>query len=550
MINGNDLISGGIMLNFIDRFEQAFHYSPIGMALVSLEGNWIKVNPALSKIMGYREEEFLSITFQDVTYPEDIEADINQVQELIKGKKDNYEMEKRYIHKNGSIVWALLSVSIVREGNEPLYLISQVQNITGRKQLELDLKESEEKFRMLLTFSPDPILVHDGEMIIYANKSAADLVGTTVEEIEGESIKDFIDPTKLADANRLIQDILVHNKPFLDIEAKLRSKRGKTIDTVFSAIPINFMEKKAILLSYRDITDRKKMEQALRESEERYRRLVENSPLGILVHQNHIIKYANSTALQLLGTTDSKDIIGLHIRNIIHPDYRMIVTRRIKDIEKNGQYTPPLYEKLIRFDGKEIDAEVSGIPIQINGESAVQMVFWDVTEKKKEEDLIRYRAYHDTLTDLPNRLKFQLDIEEEINQDTMFTIMYLDLHGLKQVNDAYGHQAGDLTLIKVTARLTGALGSVGLIYRLGGDEFAIVLSGHKNDKEIRELATSIAEVIKQPIYIGNTIVRFTTSIGVVYYPNHGVEIELLLRHADMAMYHAKKTHTLFKIYDE
>jgi diguanylate cyclase (GGDEF)-like protein/PAS domain S-box-containing protein len=414
------------MLNFINRFEQAFFYSPIGMALVSLDGNWLKVNPALTKITGYTEEEILSMTFQDITFPDDLEADVSQVQQLVEGKKDFYEMEKRYIHKSGNLVWALLSVSIVREGDKSIYLIAQIQDITESKRLKLHLTESEE----------------------------------------------------------------------------------------------------------------------------RYRRLVEHSPLGILVHQKGMIQYANSTALELLGTEDTKEIIGVHIHTFIHLDDRRLVSRRIESVEKNKQIAPSIYIKLIRFDGQEIDAEVIGIPIQLNGQSAVQVVFRDVTERKKEEDLIRYRAYHDTLTDLPNRLKFQIDLEEEINKDTTFTIMYLDLHGLKTVNDAYGHQAGDVALIKVTARLSGVLGSNGLVYRLGGDEFAIVLSGRKSDQEIAETANNIAEVIKQPIYVANTIAQITTSIGVVFYPDHGVEMDVLLRHADIAMYHAKKINTVFKIYDQ
>lgn len=291
------------------------------------------------------------------------------------------------------------------------------------------------------------------------------------------------------------------------------------------------------------------MEQALKESEDRYRQLVDYSPLGILVHQKGVIQYANPAALQLLGITDEKLIEGIPIYDIIHPDFRLIVSRRIKNIEDNGIYEPTLYEKFVRIDGQEIDVEVSGIPTKLNGESAVQVVFWDVTEKKKEEDLIRYRAYHDTLTDLPNRLKFHLDLMEEIEKDSLFTIMYLDLHGLKSVNDEFGHQAGDMVLIKVTARLTGVLGSVGLVYRIGGDEFAIVLPGRKNDEEISVTANSIARVIQQPIYVSNSIAEISTSIGVVFYPEHGVDMELLLRHADLAMYHAKKTKTLYKIYD-
>lgn len=537
------------MLHFINRFEQAFHYSPIGMALFSLEGHCLKTNPALSKITGYLEEELLSLTFQEITHPDDLEEDLRHVQELIEGKKGSYEMEKRYIHKNGNIVWVFLSVSIFQQDDKTFYLIAQILDITEKKKLQLSLLESEERFRNLLTYSPDPILVFDGEIILYANESAAKLVDTSAEDMVGELIKRFIDPTMHDLVQIRSQEIIKQNKHLLDFDLKIRSKNGRTVDTVFSAVPISYMEKKAILVSYRDITERKKMEQALKESEDRYRQLVEYSPLGIIVHQKGVIKYANPTALQLLGITNEKLKEGILINTIVHPDFRLIVSRRIRNIEENRRYEPTLYEKFIRLDGQEIDVEVNGIPTQLNGESAVQVVFWDVTEKKKEEDLIRYRAYHDTLTDLPNRLKFHLDLMEEMEKDSLFTIMYLDLHGLKSVNDEHGHQAGDMVLIKVTARLTGVLGSVGLVYRLGGDEFAIVLPGRKNDEEISETANSIARVIQQPIYVANSIAEISTSIGVVFYPDHGVDMELLLRHADLAMYHAKKTKTLYKIYD-
>ncbi|MFD1779853.1 PAS domain S-box protein [Fredinandcohnia salidurans] len=537
------------MLHFINRFEQAFHYSPIGMALFSLEGLCLKTNPALSKITGYLEEELLSLTFQEITHPDDLEEDLRHVQELIEGKKGSYEMEKRYFHKNGDIVWVFLSVSIFQQDEKTHYLIAQILDITEKKKLQLSLLESEERFRNLLTYSPDPILVFDGEIILYANESAAKLVDTSVEDMVGENIRKFIDPSMHDLFQIRSQDILNHNEHLLDFDLKIRSKNGRTVDTVFSAVPIAYMEKRAILVSYRDITIRKKMEQELTESEDRYRQLVEYSPLGILVHQKGVIKYANPTALQLLGITNAELLEGIQISNIVHPEFRLIVSRRIKNIEENREYEPTLYEKFIRLDGQEIDVEVSGIPTQLNGESAVQVVFWDVTEKKKEEDLIRYRAYHDTLTDLPNRLKFQLDLMEEMEKDSMFTIMYLDLHGLKSVNDSNGHQAGDMVLIKVTSRLTGVLGSIGLVYRLGGDEFAIVLPGRKSEEEISETANSIARVIQQPIYVANSIAEISTSIGVVFYPDHGVDMELLLRHADLAMYHAKKTKTLYKIYD-
>jgi PAS domain S-box-containing protein len=116
------------------RFYQAFTHAPIGMALVSLTGGWIKVNHSLCVLLGYQEQEFLSLTFQQITHPEDLDRDLEYVDELINGHIDTYEMEKRYFHKKGNIIWALLKVSAVRnDQGEPLYFVSQIKDITEEK---------------------------------------------------------------------------------------------------------------------------------------------------------------------------------------------------------------------------------------------------------------------------------------------------------------------------------------------------------------------------------------------------------------------------------
>jgi diguanylate cyclase (GGDEF)-like protein len=163
--------------------------------------------------------------------------------------------------------------------------------------------------------------------------------------------------------------------------------------------------------------------------------------------------------------------------------------------------------------------------------------------------LIRYRAYFDTLTDLPNRHKFQLDFVEEINKDQTFTILYLDLEGVKEINDTYGRQAGDMVLIKVAARLSGTIGQKGLVYRMNGDEFSVVVPGHLADDELRDMAEGICRIVTQPISTSNTTVQISVSIGVVFYPNDGVEMDMILRHADMAVSHAKNSKTIYKKYN-
>src|SRR5882724_7581051 len=122
-----------------ERFRRSFDDAPIGLALVSLEGRWLRVNRALCEIVGYGEAELLATDFQTITHPEDLQADLNFVHSLIAGKIRDYKMEKRYFHIHGHIVHVLLSVSLVRDsGGEPLYFVSQIQDITGRKQREAE----------------------------------------------------------------------------------------------------------------------------------------------------------------------------------------------------------------------------------------------------------------------------------------------------------------------------------------------------------------------------------------------------------------------------
>jgi PAS domain S-box-containing protein len=120
-----------------EQFRRTFDYSAIGMALVSLQGQWLRVNSQLTSIIGYSPEEFIELSFQDITHPEDLDTDMKYVKQMLDGERDSYQMEKRYIHKNGEIVWTVLSVSIVKDAlGNPLHFVSQITNITERKVAE------------------------------------------------------------------------------------------------------------------------------------------------------------------------------------------------------------------------------------------------------------------------------------------------------------------------------------------------------------------------------------------------------------------------------
>jgi diguanylate cyclase (GGDEF)-like protein/PAS domain S-box-containing protein len=147
------------------RFKGAFDYSAIGMALVSIAGKWLKANVSLCKMLGYSEEELLAKTFQDITHPDDLQTNLNLMRKLLAGEIETYRMEKRYFHKQGQIIWILLSVTVVKDNDDsPLYFIAQIENITERKQAEKALQERNKELDCLysiISLSNDPDLSFD-----------------------------------------------------------------------------------------------------------------------------------------------------------------------------------------------------------------------------------------------------------------------------------------------------------------------------------------------------------------------------------------------------
>jgi PAS domain S-box-containing protein len=131
-------------------FQSSFTYASIGMALVAVNGQWLDVNPALCELVGYSKEELLQMTFQDITHPDDLPADLEVARQLVNGEIRSYQIEKRYIHKNGRTIWVFLSVSIACDAaKQPLCFITQILDITERKSAEERLQHSEERYRTL-----------------------------------------------------------------------------------------------------------------------------------------------------------------------------------------------------------------------------------------------------------------------------------------------------------------------------------------------------------------------------------------------------------------
>jgi PAS domain S-box-containing protein len=173
-----------------ERFRVAFQHSPIGMALVSLEGRWLRVNQALCDMFGYSEAELLVKGFPDLTHPDDLGRDFDNLRRMVSGESTCFRTDKRYLHAGGRVVWAHLETVLVRDADgRPLYFISQTQDITERREAEEAVRESELQFRSLTEVAPDGIVVMDGDgLIVSWNHGATQIFGYQPEEVVGRPV--------------------------------------------------------------------------------------------------------------------------------------------------------------------------------------------------------------------------------------------------------------------------------------------------------------------------------------------------------------------------
>jgi PAS domain S-box-containing protein len=194
----------------LELFENAFEHAAIGKCLVGLDGAFLKVNPKLCEMVGYSREELLALDFQAITHPDDLDADLSLVTDLYKGLISTYQMDKRYIRKDGVIIWIQLSVSRVdNPDGSPRYFISQIEDLTARRQAEAALKDSEARYRLMAENTTDMILTAglDGG-ITFVAASCQVLIGYAPAEVIGRSAADLAHPEERVRVRRVYRNLL------------------------------------------------------------------------------------------------------------------------------------------------------------------------------------------------------------------------------------------------------------------------------------------------------------------------------------------------------
>lgn len=283
-----------------------------------------------------------------------------------------------------------------------------------------------------------------------------------------------------------------------------------------------------------DITDKK-------ESEDRYRSLVEMSPDIIAVVSKGKIDYINEAGSKLVGAASPCELIGQSAWDFAPYEIYEKIKEQEKAVDEGTADGISMEFKVKSKDGQTIDVEMSAMRIFYEGREARQVVGRDITERKKAEKTIKLMAYYDTLTGLPNRNKFRHHLNEVLNQnkEQSLAILFLDLDRFKMINDTQGHDIGDQVLQKAANLLDRAVGAEGLASRQGGDEFIILLE-NMNKGKVTEIAQRILNEFTRPIEIEGQEYFVTPSIGISMYPEDGSDEATLLKNADTAMYLAKE----------
>lgn len=395
-----------------ERFRSAFDDAAIGMALVAPDGRWLQVNLSLCGLLGYSEPELLATTFQAITHPDDLDTDLGHARQLLAGKIRTYQMEKRYFHKLGYIVWILLSVSLIRDACGEPVLIAQIEDITKRKQAEEALYASQARLAGILDIAKDAIISIDkNQQIILFNQGAEKIFGYTTQEILGQPL-DMLLPMRfvhihhqhvsefagsLDTARKMgVRRSDSEAKPSLqDLERASASGNREVRNQVFgrrkdgtefpaeaSISKLEWGGEQIFTVILRDITERKRVEEA------RFQlaAIVESSEEAIIGKTlDGVITSWNSGAQRIYGYS-AEEVKGRYISILIPPDHADEMPRILEKIRQGKRFE--FYETVrMRKDGKRIAISLSVSPIK-DAEGDVigaSLIARDITERKRVE---------------------------------------------------------------------------------------------------------------------------------------------------------------------
>jgi len=504
--------------------------------------HFVYVNQGAQKNMGYSLEEFKKLTPTDIK-PELSASEFNLLTEpLTSRREDKIEFKTVHQRKDGSLYPVEIHLQLTNDSH-PVF-VAIILDISARQQAEEKLIASESLQKQILQTVPDLIWLKDRDgHYLMSNPQFELFINKTEPEIIGKTDYDFFDQ-ETADVFREHDKIAeAANQPSSNEERLTFANDGRSrlFETIKIPMRDDSGETIGILGVARDITERKLAEEQSRLAAS----VFETTREGILItnFENQIIdanpaccKITGYSKAELLGENPSKLSANIQAAEI----YKNLWT----SLSEAGYWQGDLWN---RHKNGEVYAErisISKVEDELGKLTHYVGVFSDVTYIKEHEAELEKIAHNDALTGLPNRLLLRDRMSQAFSQTTrhkkLIAICYLDLDGFKPVNDEYGHKAGDLVLVEIAKRLLQGVRTGDTVSRLGGDEFVLLMLDIENKEELESIIQRIIQKIASPIELPDCIVSVSASMGITLYPHDDNEADILLRHADQAMFEAKE----------
>ena len=425
-----------------------------------------------------------------------------------------------------------------------------VRELTLRQQVSARLREAERNTRTILDNMPSMIGYWDaGLRNRFANQVYFEWFGVRPERMPGMHLSDLLGP-----------ELFAQNKPFLDrallgepqlFERTFADVHGVARHTMASYLPDTEGGKvRGIFVQVTDISERKRMEDELFDEKERVRLTLQSIGDAVVCADAHgAVTYLNPVAERLTGW-QAFDAAGHNVDEVVNlrsPDNDAVLASPLRQAMEQGLAVEAVRGVVLhRTSGQRFQVEETSSPItdRHGAVTGAVAVLRDVTESVVMAERMAHLAQYDALTDLPNRVllqdRAQLAISQARRDGKCLAVMYLDLDGFKDVNDTLGHDVGDLLLVQFAQRLKAAVRASDTVCRQGGDEFVVLLPGLDGAEPACSVACKILASCDLPFELAGRVLQIGLSGGIALYPQHGDTFDALSRHADSAMYAAKR----------
>jgi diguanylate cyclase (GGDEF)-like protein/PAS domain S-box-containing protein len=447
---------------------------------------------------------------------------------------------------DGKQLWTYSSHFPVMRDGEPQQIFCMEVDISKRKIDEQALLNAGANFRQLFERSNDAIVLIEGSAIIDANPAALQLFHLENKDaIVGKTLIDFSPPNQPSGESSMLADASASAQNFIDGNRRYEWEFLLPDGTAFwSEVLLTSVALDHQFLSYavlRDISARKAIETTLFMAAQ----VFENSRDAIAITDREHRVLAVNHAFASMAGFPATELVGAvlpHLRSGMHePAFFQQIWDYVADNEHwEGEVLSA------RSNGEQFPVWMALTAIRDNSGqlSNFMAILSDVTDRKRVEEHTRHLAEHDFLTNLPNRVLFLDRLHQALatarRKQTKVAVMFVDMDRFKGINDTLGHNVGDVVLKEVASRLTGCVRGVDTVSRQGGDEFVVILADIGGADQAAHVAGSVMQSIAKPILCDSRSISISVSIGISICPEDGEDIDTLLKHADVAMYHAKQ----------